>query len=150
MKVIFYKMKIVVEETGLTIITNKFHSFHETECFHFCIQGFNKGFLAHPLMDESKTILQNLKRMNIRVYRIHKSGSRIAFKTEQEALDNLIMMKIRHINHMERDIEFYRAFLSVMKETKLNELDERYKSDMQSFRSVPETEDLVNEHFVFD
>lgn len=144
----FYKMRIVPDSKGLCVITEIFISIHETPCFHYCVRAYDKGSFNSVLMNKNETRLQYAKRENIKIYRIHKSGSRIAFETEKQAFEHLQFLKRKQIRHMERDIEFNRAFLKACKG--VGDLLPDYSSDICRHRTVPDTEDLVSRYYFFD
>ena len=83
MSKIFYKCQLMPCEEGLSIYVKKYISAHETPCFHFCIEDHHKGWLAKPLLkNKDENNRQALERMKVKIYRVAKSGSRIAFETE--------------------------------------------------------------------
>ena len=144
----FYKMNLVADECGLVVYTRIFLSIHETPCFHFCIRATEKGFLSEPLMLKNESKFQAAKRMGMKVFRIHKSGSRIAFETEEKAFKQLRMLKSKQIEHMRRTIAFNDGFLTLCKS--FDDLLPNYKNDVCKMRTVPETKELVNGYYVFE
>jgi len=142
----FYKCKLMPCEEGLSIYVQKYVSVHETPCFHFCIEDHHKGWLAKPLKKyKGESNIKALKRMRVKIYRVAKQCSRIAFETEQEAYDQLLFLKRRQINHLKRDIEFLDNFINYGSKRKFKDIP-----FTGSFRTVPDTQELVREHYVFD
>ena len=141
----FYKCQLMPCEEGLSIYVKKYTSVHETPCFHFCIEEHNKGWLARPLIQGGENNRQALERMKVKVHRIAKSGSRIAFETEQEAYEQLLFLKRRQLGHLNRDIEFLSNFINYGSDKKFKDIP-----FTGSFRTVPDTQELVSEHYVFD
>jgi len=134
---IFYKKRLEADESGLIVITDRYMSIHETPCFHYCIPEHLKRW---PQISKKKdeTELQWARRSKI-LKRIHKGSSRIAFPTEDEALQNLKFLKMRQITHLERQIAFNKYFLDA------GELEK-----VGRYSVVPESRDLVHEHLCFD
>lgn len=136
-----------IEEEGLSVRTWRLYSIHETPCFHFCIAERERGFLTPAFRREGETDLQLAKRKGIRIYRIHKDGSRIAFETEEEAFEHLRFLKGRQLNHMRREIEFVQRFLEATEGKTLPDLERDTYDPHQSV--VPDTQELVREYYVF-
>ena len=141
MKNIFYKKRLTPTESGLEVITDKWVSIHETPCFHFCVAEWRAKSLT-ALKRSDETELQYARRLKM-LKRIHKSGSRFAFDTEEKALEHLRFLKRKQLGHMERDVTFIKYFL---------ECDTLKPADRRGFDSllVPGSKSLVNQHFVFD
>lgn len=133
----FYKKRLVADEDGLTVVTDKLVSIHETKCFHFCIPDFEHRIIG-AMKTREETPLQYAKRRKI-LKRISKTYSRIAFDTEDAALANLKFLKKRQLQHLRRDIAFNEKFLST------DALEHQ-----GSLSIVPGSRDLVHEHFCFD
>lgn len=144
----FYKMRLTDSEDGLMVITDVFVSIHETPCFYYCIHASAKGFFNSVLMRKGETKLHYANRKNIKVRRIHKHGSRIAFETEDQAFDHLRMLKRKQINHMRRQIELNAAFID--KCEGVSDLTDVYSSDICKHRVIPFTDDLCKEYFLYD
>lgn len=143
----FYKMQLISCEAGLVVHNHIYVSIHETPMMHFCVNKYNAKSLCGPLMREGETKLQAAYRIGIKVRRIHKNGSRIAFETREHALKHLRWMKQRQINHMKRQIEFNKAFLDRVAEQ--SDLQLHWASDSEYY-GVPNTHELVHNHFIFD
>ena len=136
---------MIPSEQGLSISVKKYLSIHETPYFHFCIDEYNKDFLAKPMLKTGESNRQALERMNIKIYRIAKSGSRIAFETEQKAFEQLLFLKRKQLDHLKRDTQFLTAFIDYCSDKKYEDVPL-----LGSFRTVPDSQELVNEHYVFD
>jgi len=142
----FYKCKLMPCEEGLSIYVEKYISIHETPCFHFCIQEHHKGWLAKPLKkEEGESNYKALKRMKVRIYRVAKEFSRIAFDTEQKAYENLLFLKRKQLVHLNRDIEFINTLITYGADKQFTDIP-----FVGSFRTVPDSHELVSEHYVFD
>src|SRR5699024_1079237 len=121
-------------------------SIHESRLYHFCV---TEGAIVNINVNcstEGESVLQKAGRLKIRDYRIHKSSRRVAFYTEEEAFEHLRLRKRKQLRHLERDIEFAKAFLRITDGASLDE----FQSDPPIGRIVPNTEELVNEHYRFD
>lgn len=138
----FYKMRITPDEDGLVVITDKWLSIHETPCFHYCIREHNKGLMKITFNTIKGMPLQTAKKKGIRVKRISKDCSRFAFDTEEKAFEHLRFLKRKQLGHMKRDIKFLKLFLS--EATGLDALEKGL------YATVPNTKELVHEHYAFD
>jgi len=130
----FYKKRLVPTESGLEVFTEKWISLHETECFHFCISERNRGFL-YAKSDETPVQIARRKKI---LKRVSKTCSRFAFDSEEKALEHLKFLKRKQAKHMKRDVLFIDKFLS-------SDLVRDGRGEV-----VPDSQDLVNEHYVFD
>ena len=74
-----------------------------------------------------------------------KTNSRFAFAEKEDAYKQLLFMKKRQLIHLQRDLEFVKAFLRFNKDNGFSDLKGRNDNLF-----VPNTEDLVLEHYVFD
>lgn len=144
----FYRADLFPSEDGLDVIIENYHTIHETPCFHFVVSAYRTDFICEPLMKEGESVMQFCKRRNIKVRRIHKDGSRIAFETKEDAFKNLRYRKQKQIMHMERQIEFNKAFLE--KCAILGDALKGTEQRQNTWYRVPDTRHLVNEHLVFD
>lgn len=133
---IFYKKRLIPDEAGLVVWTNKWVSIHETQCFHYCIPEHYHSIGLRPR--EGETLLQAAKREKI-LKRVSKVGSRFAFDTEEKAMDHLRLLKRKQASHMAREMKFIEHFLQC----------ERFEQDGDQ-QLVPDSRDLVLEHFRFD
>jgi len=144
MSKVFYKMKLTPTEVGLSIWTDKYYSVHETECFHFCIAEWQRGY-ANVCINEGETQYQSLKRRGIKLKKIAKQSSRFAFETKEQAFENLVYLKKKQLVHLKRDIEFLNCFVSFSKNNGLNNLEQIHGQLVMAG-----TKDLVLEHYNFD
>jgi hypothetical protein len=133
---VFYKMRLVPAEQGLEIITDVWVSIHETPCFHFCVRNSEQRII-HLFHGKNETDLQYAKRTRM-LKRVSKSNSRFAFDSRNKALEHLKFLKKKQLYHMKRDMSFIKKFLSTSDE------------DLNSTGPIPDTKELVREHFVFD
>lgn len=134
---VFYKKRLIPDESGLIVVTEKLFSIHETDCFYFCIPEFWKKILAvRNFIGETKIAYARRKKI---LRRISKSGSRIAFETETQALDHLRMLKRRQVEHLRREEAFIEKFLTADKLEK--HLD---------WSVVPDSAELVRLYLRFD
>jgi hypothetical protein len=145
---IFYKMKLMSAEDGMTIYCNNFISIHETFCFHFCVSqwGFNR--LSNDKSSSNECILRKAKRLGIKVRRICKSGSRIAFPTKNEAFNNLKFLKNLQIQHLQRDLDLIKTSLNIISDMAYDDLEERPFND-ESSATIPNTREIVHGYFNF-
>lgn len=112
-KKVFYKKRLIADDTGLHIDTQRFISIHETRCFYFCIDDYSIHQIKYQVEHKGETALQAAKTMHCKVRRIAKDGSRIAFDTEEKAFAHLRMLKQRQVQHLERDLRNIKHFLSI-------------------------------------
>lgn len=144
---IFYKMRLIPEEEGLTLWTEKWVSIQESPCFHYCVQDNRIGSFKFFLKKTDETPLQAAKRVRIKVKRIDKRVSRFAFDTKEEAFDHLRFLKKKQLNHMKRDSELITEFLSSTENGQALS-DMKKRSELRY--TVPCTRDLVRRHYIFD
>lgn len=147
MSKLFYSMRLSEDEDGLSVVTTKYVPIHETECICFCVHQAELSHFNSVLMREGESKLAYAKRSGIKVRQIHKAGSRIAFPTKEQALKHLLWMKSKQIRHMQRQIEFNKAFIDKCKGMDDLKLEHSYNTD---YYIVPGTRDLVHEYLVFD
>ena len=142
----FYKMQLHPGEYGVKVFTTTFFSIHETECFNFCVNEFAlmrmNGY--GNLKNESQTA--KAKRALVKVHRVAKVGSRVAFDSKQKAYDHLIFMKKRHVRHLQRDIELIGLSLKAL----LNSTFEEMKPDLNGNIVIDGTKETVLEHYTFN
>lgn len=134
----FYKLKMYREEdNSVNLWVHTFISFHETECYHYCLPEFQRDSLSSIFVNDGETMAQSLKRRGISFSRIHKTCSRKAFDTKEEAYDNFIYLKKKHLQHLSRDIETIEHILKFNEKRVFGDL----KDNKYSFR-VPSEEDF--------
>jgi hypothetical protein len=141
----FYKMTMDAAEEGIAIFTEKFTPIHEAACFYYCVRERDIKRFVSPLMNDGETKMQLAVRIKIKVFRIAKSGSRIAFETEDKAFKNLIFLKNRQLGHLKRNLAIVREFIDRTNGKSLSD----FASDGWQ-RTIPETLNLVREHYRFD
>lgn len=130
----YYKCKLIPSELGLEIITDEWVSIKETPCYHYCISKFNYGIFKN-----ATNPYEAAKKRNA-VKRVHKTNSRFAFPTKEEALDHLRMLKIKQLAHFERETALINAFIQ----------SEEIKDLDHDVQVVPNTSELVSSYYVFD
>lgn len=134
----FYRASLVATAEGLCVSFDQYVSFHESECFAWCVQDWYTG-KAFGILDNSKTIVKDVKEV-MPVKRIDKRFSRFASTSKELAVEHLRLRKRKQIKHLERELEFAKAFLT-------NGVRPSVSDDSLL---VDRTEDLVNDHYVFD
>ena len=134
----FYRASLVVNYEGLCVNFDRWTSFHESECFAWCVGDYYTG-KSFGISDNSKTIVKDVKAV-MPVKRIDKRFSRFASTSKELAVEQLKIRKTKHISHMKREIEFANAFL--------NNSVKPFGHDDTLI--VSDTQDLVNSHFLFD
>lgn len=125
----FYQLKMYRDEdNSINLWVNIFVSFHETECYHYCLPEFQRDSLSSVFVNDGETMVQSLKRRGISFSRIHKTCSRKAFDTKEKAYENFIYLKKHHLAHLKRDIETVENILKFDEEKSFNDLiDEKYR-----------------------
>lgn len=141
----FYQLKLNPTEGGIVLWLNKFYSFHETPCYHYCMQEWQRNLVAPCFVKKSETIVQSLKRRGIKFSRIHKTQSRKAFDTKEKAYNNFIFLKKRHLSHLKRDIKMINEVLKFDDEKSFGDLEDYGHSFL-----IPNTNELVLEEYIFD
>lgn len=133
----FYRKRLVPDEAGLIVVTERWVSIHETPCFHHCVTDWNLDLMLR--IGGSGGLLATARRRR-QLKRIHKEGSRFAFETEEQAGDHLRFLKRRQLRHLERETKFAEAFLEA----------ESFESNGGDGELIPGTEDLVHWYYRFD
>lgn len=142
---IYYKMTLAPTEDGLSIRVRRWVSIRETLCMDYCVpESELQGVQIRSRID-NKTLFEAAKNEKY-CRRIHKTNSRIAFPTEQAALENLRFLKRRQLGHMERDQRFIQRFLD---DTREKDIDD-FPADRWGLRTLPDTDELVHEYYHFD
>jgi hypothetical protein len=144
MSKVFYRAVLEAQEDGLIVMMQKFISIHETECIHFCVSERNLHWITSGVQ-ANETKMQVAKDRKVKVYRIHKFGSRIAQPTEQDAFLRLQFLKRKQGGHLQRNLEMVKCFLEQTADKKLEDLE----VSGRSYR-IPESIHVVNEYFRFD
>ena len=133
-----YEFKLYPNEHGLSLNLEEYICLHETPCYYFCI---NKGFLAWV-----KTY-EEAKLRKIKIYKVHKTSSRKAFKTKEAAFKKFIYRKRKHKMHL--------TYTLKLVERLLDEVDKYHDSYEEFLKANPNnliknTGTLVNDFFLFD
>lgn len=140
---VFFKMRLHPATNGACISTEKFYSVHETPKMHFCIHEMDKWQLS---THSEESFWDQVKRQKIKVKRIYKTGSRVAFATEEEAWKHLLMLKHKQRAHLRRDLKFLDVFLSVVDLSKTPEFDHSGFTTI----TTPELERIMSGLYIFD
>lgn len=144
---IYYRASLIAEEEGLTVLFEKWKPFRESECYAWCCDEYSHK-TAVDICSSSNSPIKDVK-ASIRVKRIDKNNSRFAQETHQLALDGLRYRKKCQIKHLERELEFAKAFLAQNDEDlKLEPVNADFS--WNDSMKVSGTYDLVHSHFVFD
>lgn len=133
---VFYKKVLIPADQGLEILTKIFISIRETPCFHYCMPKFEYDMLRVLRRKDESTWDYAKRRKALK--RISKSSSRFAFESEEQALKHLKFLKRKQLSHMKRDALFIERLLSTPDE------------QLSKNHLIPETKELVHEHYVFD
>ena len=141
----FYQIKLNPTEGGISLWVNKFYSFHETPCYHYCMEEWQRNLVSSCFVNDKETIVQSLKRRGIKFSRIHKTCSRKAFDTKEKAYDNFIFLKKRHLAHIKRDAKMIEEVLKFNDEKSFGDLEDHGHSFL-----IPGTNELVMSEFTFD
>lgn len=137
----FYRKRIIATESGLEIITETWHPIRETECINFCVSSHHiKMFNRAAAQGEKITARALAKRMGFPVKQIHKAYSRFAFDTQAKAFDHMVFLQKRRLGHLERDLGLTSVFLS----------SANLGFTTVDSTVVPESHDLVHQHYNFD
>ena len=134
---VFYRKRLYPMEEGLSVVTEKWVSIHETHWFDFCVSEHNLSFLQ-CIKRKDETSFQCARRLKY-LKKVAKNCSRFAFETEEEALENLRFLKRRQHIHLTRELKFIKAFLAAETLIPRNEME-----------VVPESQDLVCSLVNFD
>ncbi len=85
----FYKFSIAPDFDGLSLWLHRYYSFHETPCYHYCVEEFSKSSVSDCFIINNESMTKSLERRGVKVYRIHKTQSRKAFDTKEKAYEIL-------------------------------------------------------------
>jgi hypothetical protein len=138
----FYKAKLLPSPQGLQIWLTIFKSIHETEHCYFCVQAndYARAKRAISLSNEKNPVTALNKANTFRVRKIMKSGSRVASKSKDDAIKNLVYRTTLRINHLELALKFCHAFLK-----NKDNLNTDFDNGIQLIMNVENTEEVVNE-----
>lgn len=143
---IFYRMRHAIDESGINVITTELASIHESHCWHWCIDKRRIGCVRTIAERNEESMLKAAKRDKAKIYKVAKDGSRVAFETPQQAFLHLLFLKRKQIGHMKREIEILEEFAS-----KADGLDiETIKLGGYGERVIPDTHEVVHNHYIFD
>lgn len=139
-----FRMKLNPTEGGLSVWTETYFSVHETPCYYFCVADWMISSV--PALCRGTTAgYEMLKARGVKFKRVSKLNSRFAFETKELAYDNLVYLKKLQLGHLNRDIELLGAFMSFNENKGMTDLSSDHG---QLF--IPNTNELVNNHFNFD
>ncbi len=142
----FYSMKLFPAEYGMEIYKTTFYAFHETPCFYFCCDEFNLNRMnCYPKIDK-ETQSQKAKRSRVDIKRIAKTGSRIAFDTEEKAFNHMIFMKERQVTHLKKQLEGLDLSLNLLSGKRFKDLPK----DAYGSTVIEGTQEFVSENYRFD
>jgi len=141
----FYQFKMYPEESGVALWLNKFFSFHETECYHYCLPELMTNCNSSVFLNKGESMAQSLKRRGVKFYKIHKTCSRKAFDTKEKAYANFLFLKKRQLAHLQRDIEMVKIILKFSEDSKFSDL-----KDLGHCFELPNTQDFIASNYVFD
>lgn len=144
----FFRARLQPEQEGLIIRYETWVSIHETPCFCYCVTDWDLKYLNCLRDFKEQPTLKNAKQSKRKIKRIDKNNSRFAFTTREKALDNLRYLKRLQLKHLKRDIEFLECFLDCEQLE-----DHSYKLAGLNdglMQKVPNSDDLVQSHYVFD
>lgn len=141
----FYKFSICTEHEGLGLWLHKYVSFHETPCYHYCVSEYDKSSISPLLVRDDESMLQSIKRRGKRFLRVHKTCSRKAFDTKEQAYKNFMFLKERQIAHMQRDLKVLNRLVKFNKEMTFDDL-----KDEGHMMLLPNTSEFIHDVFTFD
>lgn len=137
MSKVFYRAYLYTTINGLEITFQEYFVIKETRCYYFCVNNF--------WLKNSDNPIREAKKNGIKVSRIQKEGSRIAFETKELAFENLRFRTTYRIGHLERELKFKQTFLDKMENKSLSELEQYYSGYI-----IPDTKELTNSYYNFD
>lgn len=143
----YYKARLAYTPRGINVEMEEFKIIHETRCVAYCVNDYDyKIVCGYKKPDES--LMQAAKRLCRKVRHIHKSGSRIAQPTQEEAFNRLKFLKRRQIRHLKRELDLISLFSSKTQDADLSALqkNDRYTHDTYL---VPDTEESVGIYYNF-
>lgn len=149
---IYYKAKLHMAEPGMQVQFKEFHQIHETECYSYCVDDWNFP-IPQSLKLVGETDIKAAKRRGIKIHRIHKTSSRVAFDTKEKAFNQLVFLKRRQINHMKRDVDLFSYFLDRVKDDGMAVLKaEWYPHKLRNgdLYTLPDSTEKISRYYVFD
>lgn len=146
----YYKMTLEVTEDGLVLYTKRYVSIRETPRIHFCVSDWDAGRYLYNC-PTGTTLLAYAKERKLKLYRIHKTDSRIAFPTQEKAFEHLLWMKRLQRKHLERQQKVVAKFLELVEDKKLEDFPKDGFFGSQDYsRTLPDTLDFVLSLYRFD
>lgn len=145
MSKLFYKLSIGTDFDGLSLWVHKFVSFHETPCYHYCVDEFSKSVVSSVHISGNETMVQSLKRRGVKFHRIHKTCSRKAFDTKEKAYDNFMYLKKLQLKHLENNISIIKKLVEFNDVSSFSDLKDEGHAML-----LPNTKDFINGMFTFD
>ncbi|MGE6778309.1 hypothetical protein ACQKFL_11780 [Vreelandella titanicae] len=144
---VFYKMRTAIDEDGINVITTELVKIHDSNCWYWCIDKSRIGYVKTIADRNHEPMLKAAKRDKTKIYKVAKDGSsRVAFETPQQAFLHLMFLKRKQIGHMKREIEILEEFTK-----KAEGLDiESIKPGSYGERVIPDTHEVVHNHYIFD
>jgi len=147
---IYYKAKLVMTEEGMQVVFHEMHQIHETECFSYCVDK-PRFPIPEVIKLSGESDLKAAKRLNMKIYRIHKKDSRIGFKNKDAAFKNLLFLKRKQINHMQRDIDLLSYFLERIGEKNHLAMKKELRGEYYGeVRTLPDSSEKLCQYYVFD
>lgn len=108
----YFRADIGAEEVCLVVNIKEFKCVHSSDCYDFVIPAtevFRFESMKHHL--PKRGLIKLCKALHIKLRRVDKMRSRIAFKTADEAISNLCYRKQLQLAHLERETKFLKKFL---------------------------------------
>ncbi len=105
-----YKKRLFFMDKKPYIETEVWIPVHETPCYYLCVHEDEVQFITHN-MEEGETMFDAANRHKV-IKRIHKTQSRYAFPTPEEAYNHLLMLKRKQVIHLTRDLDRLKYFLA--------------------------------------
>jgi hypothetical protein len=144
----YYKAHVEYDKQGIVVQMREFKVVRDTPAYAYCIRHWEFPVPAWRCLP-NETLLQTCKRLGYKIYRIHKSGSRIAQPTQQQAFDRLKFLKRRQVRHLERELALLKVFNEKVADVDLTGLKQGHNYSRPTY-TVPETAENVAEYYSFD
>lgn len=145
----YYKAKIMYAEEGICVQFKEFKVIKETNCYAYCVNHWDFP-IREPLKLNGESDYHCAKRRGLKIFRIHKTSSRIAFSAKEAAYKNLVYLKGLQVRHLQRELDLLRVFNKKGASLDIDQL--KVITDLKGnefYRAVPETEDDVLQHYHF-
>lgn len=138
----YFRLRNSVEESGISLVIETYQVIRETPQFALCILRYN--YSRNSGEDYANMTEKELRyRFGRSFKRIHKTASRFAFSTLDEALKNFEYRKAQQIRHLQRtlnEITLLRKSSATIDEHALN----------IGYCIFEETEEYVHENYHFN